>query len=526
MAELLPSDFDLTQLEHSERRVCTSFLDGLDDTWTVVPHVPVVDEGKDAEIDLLLVSPTRGVIAVEVKGGAITIDGGRWRQNGRLLHTSPTQQVVQAKHCLVRRMKQIGVDMHDLYISHAVALPDVGAVPADGLGPDAPAGIVFAKPQLAMPVDAVDGIARVHDPIPRERLARFLKALRPDIVLGGGEGELMVVAARHLDDVTRTNLANARTLDRNQRVLVTGGAGTGKTWLATDWARRAVARGERTLVVCFNRPIAEHLQRALADTPAMVGTYHDVAVRLLEPFGFQVGANPSPEYWEHIPTEALTFHAERIGTPIDTVVVDEGQDMRAAWFASLERLLDPGGPCRLLVTADPAQAIYVTPWSAPPRMVEMELVHNLRNARAIAELVQSLGGPEPLPHAPVQIPVVHLHAGGIKEVRKRVRDTVAALTDEHGVPFSQIAVLTTRTQTRDLLLEDPPEGCPLARWEQRSEDTVMCETVHRTKGLERTAVILVDVMDEPDPTLRYIGASRAVASLTLITRADLGAAAR
>jgi hypothetical protein len=43
---LLPADFDLTQLEYSEQRTCRSFLDGLDDSWSVVPSVPIVDENQ------------------------------------------------------------------------------------------------------------------------------------------------------------------------------------------------------------------------------------------------------------------------------------------------------------------------------------------------------------------------------------------------------------------------------------------------------------------------------------------------
>jgi hypothetical protein len=50
VAQLLPADFDLTQLEHSERRTCQSFLDGLDDSWFVVPKVPVLDAGKVVQV--------------------------------------------------------------------------------------------------------------------------------------------------------------------------------------------------------------------------------------------------------------------------------------------------------------------------------------------------------------------------------------------------------------------------------------------------------------------------------------------
>lgn len=516
VAKLLPADLDLRTLEHSERRVCEAFVNGLDDSWSIVPNVPVYVDRQDAEIDLVLVSPTHGVIAVEVKGGVINVSGGRWKQNGAELKRTPTSQVVAAKHCLVKRMRRIGIELDGLFMCHVVALPDVGSVPADGLGPEAPCEIIFAKPQLETPATAIGLLQHEHGPIPLERLSRFLTALRPDIELDGAEGDVIQTTAHHLDDATRTHLAAMRGLDTNHRVLVTGGAGTGKTWLAVDWAKRAISRGERTLVVCFNKPIAEILQRSLEGTGAMVGTYHDVVLRLLEPHGFTIGANPTTEYWETVPTEAMAFHAERVGTPFDTIIVDEGQDIRPHWMTSLELLLDPAGSRRLLITADPAQAIYVKPWQPPPNMFEAPLVHNLRNSRSIAKLVQRLGGPEPMPHAPGRMPVTHINAGGRKEIRKRVRDTINKLATDHGVPLRQIVVLTMHVSVRDDLIADPPDGCTLVRWEDRCEEGVLCETIHRTKGLERSAVILVDTSGEPDRTLLYIGASRAVSSLTLI----------
>ena len=305
VAILLPDDFDLTHLPISEQRVCKAFLLGLDDTWFVVPSVPIVVDGADCEIDVVLVSASRGVIVIEVKGGVISIEKGKWIQNGRPLSKSPPEQITRAKHNLIKRLKTAGVDLKGMFLCHAVALPDVGSVPPEGLGPDAPAEIVFAKPQLEFPGVAAGKLLREQGPIPPERVERLLAALRPDIALEGNEGQVLQWAGNKLDDETRIHLGNVRGLDKNQRVLVTGGAGTGKTMLVLEWAKRAIERGERTLVVCFNKPIADQLQRSLAGTDAMVGTYHDIAVKLLEPHGFRVGAAPTTEYWLNVPTEAL-----------------------------------------------------------------------------------------------------------------------------------------------------------------------------------------------------------------------------
>src|SRR5690606_21228890 len=48
------------------------------------------------------------------------------------------------------------------------------------------------------------------------------------------------------------------------RVLIRGGAGTGKTILAMEEAVRSSRLGKRTLLVCFNKPLALYMERKLA----------------------------------------------------------------------------------------------------------------------------------------------------------------------------------------------------------------------------------------------------------------------
>ena len=369
----------------------------------------------------MLASPTHGVVVVEVKGGLIAVKGGTWHQYDKPLKKSPIAQVRNAKHALVNRMRGIGIDLHGLWISHAVAMPDVGAIPPEGLGPDAPREILLGTQELADPAPAIERIVHERGPVAIDRYTRFLRALRPDIVLEGADSAVMPVATRRIDTDTRGRLEVLHGLDANTRVLVTGGAGTGKTWLVVEWAKRADRRGERTLVLTFNRPLADHLARVLDGTKVTVATYHDMIVQLLTPFGFAIVDHPDRDYWETVPTAALEAHAEQVGTPFDTVIIDEGQDMRPHWLASVERLLDPAGPKRLLMVADPAQSIYVDGFTPPAGSVVMPLEFNLRSARSVAQVVRHLGGPPPLPTAGGRMPVQHRRAGGVKEVRKHVR---------------------------------------------------------------------------------------------------------
>lgn len=51
---------------------------------------------------------------------------------------------------------------------------------------------------------------------------------------------------------------------------------------------------------------------------------------------------------------------------------------------------------------------------------------------------------------------------------------------------------------------------PLVRWEDRDEGKIVCETIHRVKGLGRLAIIMIDLNEAPDTMTDYIGASRAI----------------
>jgi ATP-dependent exoDNAse (exonuclease V) alpha subunit len=45
----------------------------------------------------------------------------------------------------------------------------------------------------------------------------------------------------------------------------------------------------------------------------------------------------------------------------------------------------------------------------------------------------------------------------------------------------------------------------------------VCETIHRSKGLEFDVVILIAMSEEVSDSLLYVGASRAVSLLTVIS---------
>ncbi len=58
-------------------------------------------------------------------------------------------------------------------------------------------------------------------------------------------------------------------------------------------------------------------------------------------------------------------------------------------------------------------------------------------------------------------------------------------------------------------------------WEERQNGGVICETIHRSKGLERDAVVVVTEDKGLSRHLLYVGLSRAVSHLVVVAPQEL-----
>lgn len=523
MAQLFPNDFEIAQLETSEQQVLNAFLEQLEDSWIVVPSIPITVEHQDTEIDIALVSPDRGIVLVEVKGGIITVSEGQWKSNQNKIK-NPAQQVLKAKYQLIKRLNGLKLNLDGIFITHAVAFPDIVDFPAEGVGTDCPRNIVFTSTDLLRADLALTHFLREHGPVPQERINAVLRALRPDITDVQVDGRYVKGTSQRITKVSYDRLGPSIGLDENLRIFVRGAAGTGKTFLASRWATRALRRGERTLFVCYNRFLGEEIARRLNATadeqvnvPTLrVGSFHSVANGILGTYAPAVPSNANQEFWDTAHAKALIENKQFITERYDTIIIDEGQDFKALWVEALEGFLENPENGRLYVAADEKQTIFGDEWVAPKGYTTMTLTKNIRNTRRISSVVQQLGGAEAMDTSPSGPDVTVQRVGGIKEVRKAIAKAITKAVTEMGIPFSQVIVLVPHRSDRDELLAEQIGEFKLCRWSDRDEDNIVCETIHSTKGLERSAVILVNRDDEPDATLTYVGASRAVAYLAVI----------
>ena len=244
----------------------------------------VTDHKKDHEIDFVVAIEGAGIVCVEVKGGSVWYDGKNWRQS-----TASGPKVInpveQAREgCYALRSFVEGDHRWTqpwLRWDHAVVLPGT-KISEDFALPDCPRWKVTDKSELkelASRLRAVLLDKETTNPVLKtagiEQLRTVLSGrglTQRDIVAQAQDNE---DAAQLLTEHQAVILDAIRLLNR---VEVRGGAGSGKSFLAVEQARRLSTAGQRVALVCYSHGLASYLRRLTStwsrkQQPAYVGEF-------------------------------------------------------------------------------------------------------------------------------------------------------------------------------------------------------------------------------------------------------------
>ena len=362
---------------YSEKLVWTRMVEVLPDDWVLLSRRRIVTPNRsgrgiaEGECDLVLLNPRRGIIGLEVKGGRIRYEDGVWSttdRNGQThrLNKDPGEQSQRAVHKLVeffRQRPQSNEQDRRLRYAWGVVLPDTFV--QGPLGPSLPRELIIDKEDLMDLPGALDRMADAHElpsgPISAATQQRLLSAVNPLIDLVPSLASRIRLDERALIQLTQEQVSVLDLLEDAKRVAVRGGAGTGKTLIGLELARRWADEGHRVLFLCFNRFLAERLAENASNFTIkhFHGFCRDRAlaggVRFTPPHAKQA----SEVFWKEEAPSILEQTADRLPDDRwDAIVVDEAQDFQELWWLALQSLLSDPQNGRLWAFYDPKQNIY------------------------------------------------------------------------------------------------------------------------------------------------------------------------
>jgi hypothetical protein len=560
MARMYP-DVPPGDLEHaSEEPVYVALRGQLGDDYAVLHSYPWLRPWRgeallEGEADFVVVHPERGILVLEVKGGDVRHDGRRWFRdtpNGPREFQDPFTQARKNMHALLdiiweRSGKRLG--KADLAHGYAVVFPHLdydGSPP-----PHADKAIIISRKHLSMMAQAIEVAYRAWTDVARSLEHGQYRMLLNDCLMPKFRvfrpiGPDISTVAERLLELTETQAQVFEGLYVQDRVLVEGVAGSGKTFLALHRALAFAREGKRTLFVCFNKELAAWLRAHVEEDPTTaafralltVKHFHALAAELAKDAGIAfepaAGGPKSDAFWnDEVPDlmeqAVLSLDVEGRAQYFDAIVVDEAQDFCLGWWYALTHsiLSKPDGP--LYAFLDPNQSLRgAVQWPEIEFGARFKLAINCRNTRRIAVASASVLAltPHIFQRAPVGGVLRVLRAGSDRQQKGLVLQTLRSLLQREGVAPQQIAVIGPAAKENGSLRDiTDVDGVPVVTstlaW--RAGGGVLVTTARSFKGLEADVVVLYDLGGFGPLFKRedlYVSCTRAKALLVAIVHGD------
>lgn len=486
-------------------------------------HWTNVENGFSAygEVDFIIVAPNGRMLLIEQKTGFLTETDDGLMKSTRGKPAKVRTQITRTIDALARRFDG------ELSIDYLLYCPDY-IVRDPHLAGIEPSHIVDAgeKDRLGQKVRELLPITETTEQF--EKVARFLGdtlSLMPDPSSMIGNAEKMV---------TRLSggLATwARRLDFSPyRLRVVGTAGSGKTQLALAEYAAAIDAGLRPLYVCYNRPLADHIE-SLVPPGGTVSNFHMLGDAFQRARGI-VTDYSAPKVWEDI--EAVLASAELPASwKYDVLIVDEGQDFSIGWRDIVLRMVKEEG--RAIWLEDPTQNLYGREIVPLPGWVTLHSQANYRSPRQIVELLASIGeARQPVdaasPFDGADIEYFVYPQGDTDAMLAQTKHAITVCLAA-GYKRQDIAIASFRGREKSAILkldtlgdahtlksftgEYDLFGNPVFR-----EGGLLTESVYRFKGQSAPAVIFTEIdfeaLDELVFRKLFVGMTRARLKLVLV----------
>ncbi|MBC3930600.1 NERD domain-containing protein [Undibacterium curvum] len=478
------------------------------------------EKDSHGEVDFIVMNQAGDLLLIEVKAGAVNIINGKitkdYKQNRR--------DVVVQIHTQYGAMRQLlSKENLNVHVQTCLVLPDFRVTESAIVG--------LPRERIFDSVDFPNLPARIIKLLPpgtKDKNASNVKAflsnhldLVPDVATIQGQ---LLQTIRGLSDGLATWVPRIKAPTQRYRIQAT--AGSGKTQLALSLLNEVAGSGLRSLYVCFNRPLAEHMCRI---APGQCTTFHTMCIDRYRQGGQIIDFRDVDIFSKA--TQHFLNCAPLDQELVDLLILDEAQDLQPEWINHLLNFLRPDGRLYLLEDAD--QCLYARKSCELSETVSIECMDNFRSPQMICQAINAFG----LTSKSIKskspwhgdIPQFYIYDGGEHDLIKK---TEGAIQDclKQGIDVTDIAVLTVKGMQQSKVLRQEnlasystkrftgdfsEDG--QAKW---SKGLLLLESVFRFKGQSAAAIILTEVdfaeLSKAERAKLFVGMTRGTLSVSIV----------
>jgi DNA polymerase III delta prime subunit len=503
------------------------------------------------EIDFVVIIPNKGILCLEVKAcSSLRREGGLWYYGAGAKPDprGPFKQASEAMHSLRQRLVARNPGFSRVVFWSAVIFPYIRftAISGEWHAWQVIDSRDFRSASVSRLILNVIDKARgflsncpaalwfnpnSQEPSPRQ-CKTIADVLRPEFEYFEDSKTVALRREAELKQYTDEQYIALDAMETNSRVVFAGPAGTGKTLLAIEAARRSLAAGRKVLFICFNRFLGRWLEGQTS------GLRPDIVTKTLHRHMLDI-AKAAPDdtnsvFWQdELPLLAIDKLLDKMDDQnlYDELVVDEAQDiLRKSYLDFLDLNLRGGlsaGRWRLFGDFE-KQVIYDAASLSLDKFIQSRGLNipvyslrvNCRNTPRVASLAHLLGGLEPgysrvLRPDDRSDPELIYYADENEQGQLLVN--VLERFYREGFSGNEIVVLSSLGYgTCAARVDQSPWRDRLRPFEAANKGNIGYCTIHSFKGLEAPCVIITDIDRIEDGSLFYTGVTRSLQRLVML----------
>jgi hypothetical protein len=506
------------------------------------------------EIDFIAVIPDVGILCIEVKSHSrITFDGYCWQPDS--IKISPFAQSSGAAATFFKALKNYWPEAKKIPVVSCCIFPNArfeltSNVQVHGCElmdsrtyrrcKDADDFTTHLKTMAVASIENASNLFKISNSLSNKDIARIIKVCQPFSTLKQSprenidylelKNELLIIQQQQIV---------IQLFELNSKILVNGGAGTGKTLLAIMLAKKLSAIGLRVALLCHNKLVGGWLKGHFidADTNVIAGPINSSMLSLCD---IQVPRDPSSKFWNGLPLQVANHFDSNPHKKFDVLIIDEAQDILGNddWLSSIDKILEgglQGGKYLFLGDFENQLLFNKQNLQANLEILELEysptkwfLSENCRNYEEVGENAIRLAGMMESPYSNYlkkQKPSISLYEietfVDSKDQIEIINSMIKELVNE-GYQYNEITLLSFKPLSQASIKVGDQLGGSQAKRSSNESKSLILESILSYKGMENKIIIYFDIEvtnTEKCRDLMYTGITRATDAVRLFVNA-------